>query len=314
MLSSRGLILLILLSGPHVAANLRLSNLDATLPSLPPLTLNAQASGFGFDLYSALSPASSSTLTNLLDLPGVCAPFVGPEQECTTHNMTATNITFEDCGDPFTVCRCSDATMSVDTIVDRLGRVPVGLRCYIGVVFALNGSTRPSAYTLTTGDMHLRGNCEMDVWIHEASQSFDFAPDTAHSSAPGWSEAIANDTCVLDIYSLTNEVEDFAQMSVMRIYMLLYNGHLPPLPRGLHGGNIVLIQIGRDTSPPTLDRARVFTTVATAFASEPTASVAANPGVDPTHTPSRDDSNVASMVNDAAMPNLRRSVLRESSC
>ncbi|KAJ7727616.1 hypothetical protein B0H16DRAFT_1735093 [Mycena metata] len=319
MSSSRDWMVLVLFSSAHVAANLRLSNLDATLPPLPSLTLKAQASGFSFDLYSALSPASSTSITNLSDIPGVCTPYVGPGQERNTNNMTATNITFEDCGDPFTVCRCSDATMSMDTIVDRLGRVPIGLRRYIGIVFALNGGTGPSAFTHTTGDMHLWGDYGMDMGVHEATHAFDLAPDTAHSSAPGWSEPIANDTCVPDTYSLhsrgtyaeSEKVHDFAQMSVIKIYMLLYDGHLPAGFRAdcmshhldfmaslpLYNasalfGNTCHISDGlpgarRDTAPPTLDPARVFATVVTTF---PTASVA-NSGVEPTYNLAGDHLN-----------------------
>lgn len=173
MSSLRSLILLLSLpalsSLPLVAANLHFANLDAAPPPLPALTLEPQASGFDFDLYSALSPASN-TLTDLSELPGACASYVGPGKECTT-NLIATNVTFEDCGDPFIVCRCADATMSMDTVLDRLGRVPIGLRRYVGAVVVLN-DTEPHAYTLTNGDIHLFGDCAMDTWIHEVGAKF----------------------------------------------------------------------------------------------------------------------------------------------
>ncbi|KAJ6468663.1 hypothetical protein C8R47DRAFT_989909 [Mycena vitilis] len=228
MPSLRSLILLLsspLSYLPLAAANLRLSNLEASLPPLPALTLAPQASGFAFDLYSALPPASS-TLLELTGLPDACSQYVGLGNECTT-NMTATNIQFEDCGNGFTVCRCDDATMSMDTVRDRFGRVPVGLRRYVGNVLVLN-DTEPHAVTLVTGDIHFFGDCAMDTWIHESTHSFDFANDTPRSSDPAWAQAIADDSCVPDNYSLTNHIEDFAQMSVIKTFMLLYDGHLPP--------------------------------------------------------------------------------------
>ncbi|KAJ7107049.1 hypothetical protein C8R44DRAFT_805162 [Mycena epipterygia] len=283
----RGLILLlslpaVLSSLPLVAGNLHFTNLDASPPPLTALTLTPQEPGFAFDLYSALPPASS-TLTALSTLPGDCTPYVGPGQECTT-NMTATNVYFEDCGDPFTVCRCADATMSMGTVVDRLGRVPVGLRRYVGVVVVLE-DTEPHAYTLTNGDIHFFGDCAMDTWVHEATHSFDFATPSPHSGVPGWAEAIANDSCVPDNYSLTNRVEDFAQMSVIKTYTLLYDGHLPPgfradcmahqldffgaLPlynaSALFGNTCHIVDglpgTRHDTPPPVLDPARAFVTV-----------------------------------------------------
>ncbi|KAJ7680062.1 hypothetical protein B0H17DRAFT_1206203 [Mycena rosella] len=66
---------------------------------------------------------TGSTLTALSELPSACWPYVGAGQEF-TDSMTAANVEFEDFGDPFTVCRCSDATMRADTVLDRLGRMP----------------------------------------------------------------------------------------------------------------------------------------------------------------------------------------------
>jgi hypothetical protein len=84
--------------------------------------------------------------------------------------MTALRVQFEDCGDAFVMCRCGDADMSMDTVLDRFGRVPVGLRRYAGTVVIL-ADTAPHAYTLTTGDTHFFGDCEMNAWVHEVGES-----------------------------------------------------------------------------------------------------------------------------------------------
>ncbi|KAJ6543563.1 hypothetical protein DFH09DRAFT_37652 [Mycena vulgaris] len=193
----------------------------------PSLALRPQATGYDFDLEADL-PAASSTLSQLPVLPANCAQFVGPGKECTT-NMAAMAVTYEDCGDPFTVCRCDNANMTMDTAVDRLGRVPVGLRRFIGSVLILENVTE--AYTdLSSGDIHLSGDCNMDVWVHEATHAFDFRKGSSNSpsSSQAWAQAITDDTCAPDQYSLRNELEDFAQLSVIKIYVLLHNGHLPP--------------------------------------------------------------------------------------
>ncbi|KAJ7765940.1 hypothetical protein DFH07DRAFT_737496 [Mycena maculata] len=199
---------------------------SATEIQLPALTLRSQATAFTFDLESALPPATS-TSAPLSVLPSACAGYEGPGNECTA-NMTAASVTFEDCGTPFTVCRCTDANMTMATVVDRLGRVPVGLRRFVGAVMILGGETQ--AYTnLSTGDIHMFGVTEMDTWVHEATHAFDFAVPTApHSNSTRWTTATSQDSCAPDDYSLTNRVEDFAQMSVMKVYMLLHNGNLPP--------------------------------------------------------------------------------------
>ncbi|KAJ7471096.1 hypothetical protein FB451DRAFT_1037158 [Mycena latifolia] len=200
----------------------------ADIPTAPPvstLTLQPQQPDFGtFDLTSALPPASV-TRSVPIPLPPSCEAYIGPDQECTS-DMAALNVTFEDCGDAFTVCRCADAEMSTDTVLDRLGRLPVGLRRYAGTLFVL-GDPSAHAYTLTTGGTHFFGDCAMDAWVHEMVHAFDFANDPPQSNSSEWAAALAEDTCVPDDYSLTNAVEDFAQVGVLKIYMLLHAGALP---------------------------------------------------------------------------------------
>ncbi|KAF7335402.1 Conidiation-specific protein 13 [Mycena venus] len=196
---------------------------------LPPLSLNPQEPNFdSFDLTSALPPASVIR-AEAIDLPPNCAAYIGQgeDSECASA-MTALSVQFEDCGDPFVVCRCDDAQMSIGSVLDRLGRVPVGLRRYAGTIVVVATNSTPHAYTLTTGDTHIFGDCSMNAWVHETIHAFDFAEDTRQSSAPGWSSALATDSCVPDSYSLVNAVEDFAQVGVITIYMLVYGGRLPP--------------------------------------------------------------------------------------
>ncbi|KAJ7863359.1 hypothetical protein B0H13DRAFT_2671433 [Mycena leptocephala] len=269
------------LAFPLISLDVDLATRDPiTDPSSPALSLQPQQPDFSsFDLTSALPPAYL-TQSEGIDLPPNCAAYVGEGQECAS-DMTALSVHFEDCGDEFIVCRCSDAEMSMDTVLDRFGRVPVGLRRYAGTVVVLP-DTAPHAYTVTTGDTHFFGDCEMNTWVHEMTHAFDFATATWQSSASGWAAAIEADSCVPDVYSLKNEMEDFAQVGVIMIYMQLYGGNLPPGftadcmsnqlafmltfelydPGPLFGNNCDIIDTGppaRHTLPPAvLDPSRVF--------------------------------------------------------
>ncbi|KAJ7082697.1 hypothetical protein B0H15DRAFT_785644 [Mycena belliarum] len=208
-------------------ANYKLPKLEIfSAVSFPRLDLRPQASGFSFDLEVALPPATSA-LEPLATVPIACSVYAGPGGECAA-GMVATAVTYEDCGNTFDVCRCTDANMTMDTVVDRLGRVPVGLRRFLGTVLVLGGKTQ--AYTnLSTGDVHFFGQCAMETWIHEAAHALDYAIETAPlSNSVGWEKATLRDSCVPDNYSLTNQVEDFAQMAVIKTYMLLHSGNLPP--------------------------------------------------------------------------------------
>ncbi|KAG6917845.1 hypothetical protein DXG01_000750 [Tephrocybe rancida] len=116
--------------------------------------------------------------------------------------------------------------MTVELAVERLGRVPVGLRRYVGTVL-VSPDKETHAYTLTSGDIHMFGDPEADTWVHEATHAFDWASGKPLSGTPEWEQAIGNDTCVPDTYSATSAGEDFAQMAVMKIFSLIHSDSLP---------------------------------------------------------------------------------------
>jgi hypothetical protein len=186
---------------PYNLLPLSLSTPSISEPATQPITLSPnpttlvqspQESSFAFDLSHNLVSTSSS-ITPFSILPQICASYAllsfdfdgeaGPECPPTFHtssgidgesfsarvSMTGYNITFDDCGSPFTVCLCNSAnTMSLDTIADRYSRVPVGLRRYVGTVFVLPGD-EARAYTLKSGDIHLFGDSGVNIWVHEVS-------------------------------------------------------------------------------------------------------------------------------------------------
>ncbi|KAJ6594801.1 hypothetical protein B0H19DRAFT_1225813 [Mycena capillaripes] len=215
---------------PSAAANFQPLDIHVFSVSeiaFPGLTLRSQATGFNFDLEKALPPASNTHgPPSPVGSNSTCAQYHGPGNECTA-DMESVDVLYEDCGSAFTICRCSDATMTMDTAVDRLGRIPVGLRRFVGDVMVFGGVTH--AYTdLSTGGLHLFGESAMDTWVHEAAHAFDYAdPSSPKSGSVNWLNALSEDSCATDDYALTNRVEAFAQTSVMKIYMLLHSGHMP---------------------------------------------------------------------------------------
>ncbi|KAJ7909067.1 hypothetical protein B0H13DRAFT_1878086 [Mycena leptocephala] len=227
--------------------------------------------------------------------------------------MTVLSVYFEDCGDPFTVCRCGDATMSMDTVLDRLGRVPVGLRRYMGVIVVL-ADTEPHAFTQTNGDIYLYGDCAMDIWVHEMMHAYDFAGSTVLSSSSGWAAALRADSCVPDNYSLTNQVESLiglcASWGDKNIHGAL-RGELPPgftadcmenqlqfmdvvlplfRPDLLFGNTCDIVDGGpaaRHTASPTmLDPSRTFQTMSPDYITSPVLrALAVGPQLPPLRTP-----------------------------
>ncbi|KAJ7584061.1 hypothetical protein C8J56DRAFT_952527 [Mycena floridula] len=205
-----------------------LLSFPSSIGAFAALTQTAQESGLKFDFPQLVTPGLE--YQNLLAVPTACASYTGAGKEC-PGTMDAINITFEDCGSPWTVCRCSTADISGEETIDFLGRVPIGLRRYMGTVMVMPGGTAGAhAYTFpTSGEVHFFGNCSQRTWIHEATHAADGSLGiTADSVGGAWAQALAKDTCVPDTYAQSNAVEDLAQMSVVKIYMLLNNGQLPP--------------------------------------------------------------------------------------
>jgi len=259
------------------AAPLRARPRDTPPPAVTPtpLTLKAQQDSFTFDLSTALV-LPTSTVQPLQQVPPNCATYNSLQSECPTY-FEAVNVTYDDCGDAWTVCRCSTANMTMDTAVERLGRIPVGLRRYVAtVVVAPDDKTH--AYTLTSGDLHMFGDTQVDSWVHEAAHAYDWATGTPHSGTPEWQTAIDSDTCVPDTYSATSAGEDFAQMTVMKVYSLIHGNSLP------EGWSLDCMSHQMDymNGLPAFNKAELFGNTCAIAGSDPSSRHSAPPPVTPT--------------------------------
>ncbi|KAK0454261.1 uncharacterized protein EV420DRAFT_1695808 [Desarmillaria tabescens] len=188
------------------------------------LNLTAQQSDLTFDIPNL--PRPQSTTVSLTSIPSACAEITGIGKNCTT-STDVVNVTFVDCGSPYTICRCSNANITLDDATNALARVPVGLRRHVRTTIVMPDS-EAHAYT-ESGDIHFFGVCDQRVWIHESTHAASGALGINDASGSGsWEEAVSKDTCVPDNYAKTNPAEDLAQMSVVKVYSLLNNNTLPP--------------------------------------------------------------------------------------
>lgn len=145
----------------HLIRSPNQSNLTTTpLTNLTPQQPNFDSFNISGALYSPISSYSS-----LSSLPPTCSMYNVLEGECPTY-MMAVNVTYDDCDDTWTLCHCTSANMSLDDAIERLGKVPVGLRKYIATTVILPGE-ETHAYSLTNGDLHMFGDCSMETWLHE---------------------------------------------------------------------------------------------------------------------------------------------------
>jgi hypothetical protein len=132
------------------------------------LSQRAQLDGLTFDLPNLPHPTSSVKKVN--DVPGDCQAYLGDGKECAS-TMAVVSVQYEDCGDPWTICRCDDANISMDDAVQALSRVPIGLRRHVGTVMVMPDDSTHAYTWPDSGEIHFFGQPSQRTWIHEVSQT-----------------------------------------------------------------------------------------------------------------------------------------------
>jgi hypothetical protein len=154
-------------------------------------------------------------------LPKVCYDAATNDKRCDKGNYDVYDITYNDCDDPWTVCRCKDSDMALKDIAEQLGRIPVGVRQWIRFT-----QFYPGGSAFTTGqDITFFGNFNesQSVFVHEATHNLDrwVAGDDSdwYSFTDQWrSYPDTGDTCVPDDYAMSSYTENFAQVGVLVAY------------------------------------------------------------------------------------------------
>jgi len=150
----------------------------------------------------------------------------------------------------------SSCIRSEAQIIDVFGRLPVGSRSVIRHFVAVPGPI--SAYNWDD-DILLSGTGPnlMTLFTHEAAHSLDsHVPNTRDprfSTGPTWEAAYNLDSAVSDDYAKTNQIENFAQMTVLALYDNFLPGKLqtiqPNLPKIKHQLAAVKTALGGRVAP-----------------------------------------------------------------
>lgn len=128
-------------------------------------------------------------------------------------------MTYSDCPQyPWTLCRCSDAQISTDSLVKQFGQNPPGIRSYARHVFALDGTEADGSIKKHGGSnddqFGVWGPSTQTVFLHENYHSVD---QNFHTNADFLAAPLI-DTCVPDTYSKSSPAELFAQLGVVYTY------------------------------------------------------------------------------------------------
>ncbi|EJD36852.1 hypothetical protein AURDEDRAFT_174114 [Auricularia subglabra TFB-10046 SS5] len=153
-------------------------------------------------------------------VPSKCEKYA--KDHCDLSQIEAREVWYDDCDQSWTLCRCPDANMSFDQMVDRFATLPVGIRSYVGAAIAVKKDKGCVAYTHNGEFIRFIGDCGVTVFLHEAGHTLD----KSMSKSDAWHDAVANSTCVPDSYANASYAEDWTQSNVLYTYTKQF-GKLP---------------------------------------------------------------------------------------
>ncbi|KAL8752673.1 MAG: hypothetical protein Q9199_005580 [Rusavskia elegans] len=138
------------------------------------------------------------------------------------------DIRYDDCETAWVVCVHKDSLMSIETLADLFGRVPVGSRSYIRHVISLPAKSGSASYFGDNIRLNQIGDDGLEVLLHETAHSLDVhAYDEPLSISDNWKEKTSRDSAVPDNYAGSSPAEDVAQSSVIAAYNIVVPGGFP---------------------------------------------------------------------------------------
>ncbi|KAI5807745.1 hypothetical protein DFH27DRAFT_479070 [Peziza echinospora] len=176
--------------------------------------------------YVPATPASVVQWPQNGQFPGSCVSEA--VNKCPISNVKVYNVTYNDCDRPWVMCRCDDATVSLNRMVTMFGKVPVKSRVFVRHLFGWPDNTPNVAAYAFGSDIGLVGNLftstgadEMFILLHEVGHVLDSALGGVSSSSQFATE-LAKDTCVPRPYSQESVAEDVGDLNAF-IYLQKVN-------------------------------------------------------------------------------------------
>lgn len=112
---------------------------------------------------------------NITQEPGMVAGI------CDLRQMDVYNVTYDDCSEPWVICRCSDADEDVDRLATDFGQLPVRARENVRYVVmsenqVVDGNPELEGISLyTQGDLVIYANwSSVGLFVHESAHNLDF--------------------------------------------------------------------------------------------------------------------------------------------
>ncbi|KAK6531680.1 hypothetical protein TWF694_002856 [Orbilia ellipsospora] len=182
----------------------------------------------GFEKYTSPAKHTIKKWTNG-EIPSGCKTRFN-ELKINLANTEVYDVTYATgCKAPWVMCRATNAQLDINTMANLFGRLPLHMRAVVRHSIAVPQSSCSALSYTDIGDTVYYGNCNTpSVWIHETGHQMDamLKPASAESGTQAWKSAISADSCVPDSYANVNDVEDFAQNTVVALYRSIH-GSIP---------------------------------------------------------------------------------------
>ncbi|OTB07413.1 hypothetical protein M426DRAFT_8786 [Hypoxylon sp. CI-4A] len=144
-------------------------------------------------------------------------------------DMDIFQVYYEDCGEPWTMCRLKDAKVDAISMAETFGKMPLGMREYNRHVIQLKGKDLPGAAAVSAGDTIAISEDSWHIWVfaHEMSHSLD-----SHVPVPGvtpdgqgglsisqeWASQFGQDRATVSEYARTKWSENLAETGIVALY------------------------------------------------------------------------------------------------
>ncbi|KAL3476730.1 hypothetical protein BJX99DRAFT_227225 [Aspergillus californicus] len=140
-------------------------------------------------------------------------------EDLTATDFEVFQVQYDDCDDPWLICRHTEAESDIFTVAETFGKLPVRIRDWVRQILVLPGANSAFAVNGNVAFFGTTGG-NVDVMIHESAHGLDGfgAFGEALSTSETFLAAYDADTHVPDNYAQSSQAENVAQNTVVAVY------------------------------------------------------------------------------------------------
>ncbi|KAK8045393.1 hypothetical protein PG993_005417 [Apiospora rasikravindrae] len=150
--------------------------------------------------------------------------------------MEVYSVKYDDCDEPWTICRHFSDTSSIAMMVETLGKIPLGMREYASTIVTvpnLGGAAGLSFSEMDIPVIDVRYDCfREELLAHEISHILDshalkkYTNGSDFSTSSWWKGNYSLDDAAVSKYALTMWQENFAEAADPALYDMVVPGGL----------------------------------------------------------------------------------------